>query len=68
MSDPITATEDAQEAAAAMPQGAARAQAEDELDALQPGPADQPHFAPQADPAQVIDEPIHDMLGRRDAP
>lgn len=52
----------------AMPQGKARTRAEDELDALQPGPADLPHFAPQGDAEQQIDEPMHDMLGRRDGP
>jgi len=52
----------------AMPQGEALARAEDELDALAPGPADTLHFDPDTSSTQSIDEPVHDLLGRRDGP
>lgn len=52
----------------AMPKGDALVRAEAELDAVEPGSTAQPHFAPDTDPAQSIDEPVHDMLGRRDGP
>ncbi len=67
MPDP-TVPADTPETDDAMPQGAALARAEDELDHLAPGPADTPHFAPGGDAEQSINEPMHDMLGRRDGP
>ncbi len=67
MPDPITPA-DTPDPDDAMPRGEALARAEDELDALAPGPAELLHFAPDADAAQSIDEPMHDLLGRRDAP
>lgn len=67
MPDPITPA-DAPDTDDAMPQGETRDRAEEELDNLAPGPADTLHFAPETDAAQSIDEPIHDMLGRRDGP
>lgn len=67
MPDPTTPA-DTPDTDDAMPQGAALVRAENELDALAPGPTGQVHFAPEGDSAQAIDEPIHDMLGRRDGP
>jgi len=67
MPDPISPA-DQPDTDDAMPQGEARARAEDELDALAPGPSETPHFGEDTDAAQPIDESIHDFLGRRDGP
>lgn len=67
MPDPITPA-DLPDTDDAMPQGEALVRAEAELDALAPGPTETLHFAPDTDAEQSINEPIHDLLGRRDGP
>lgn len=67
MPDPITPN-DTLTTDDAMPQGAARERAEAELDNLEPGPTETLHFGTEADAEQSIDEPMHDLLGRRDGP
>lgn len=50
----------------AMPQGEARIRAEEELASIPPDTDVHPHFAPEGDPEQSIDEPMHDFIGRSD--
>ncbi len=52
----------------AMPQGEARERAEEELDALAPGPRDPLHFGQEGVTTDVGEDPISDFTGRGNGP